>query len=121
MSARSAKTPRRRQDRSPVTQPQYLVVGKVLRPHGVRGELRLEIHSDTPAHLGEVETVYLGEAHRPRRLKSSRLHQGVILITLEGCEDRDRADALRGELVSVKFQPMMPPQAQPKPQPQLAG
>jgi 16S rRNA processing protein RimM len=51
--------------------------------------------------LSEVETVYIGENHKPYRLKSSRLHTGVLLISVEGCEDRDEADALRGELVSV--------------------
>jgi 16S rRNA processing protein RimM len=83
--------------------PQYLVIGKVLRPHGIRGELRLEMHTDTPAHLQEVDTVYVGEKHKAYRLKSFRVHMGLILVTLAGLPDRTTADALRGEIVSVKF------------------
>lgn len=107
MSERSAKTsgPRARPRRSahpPAQEPKFLAIGKVLRPHGIRGELRLEMHTGSPSHLSEVETVYIGDNHEPRRLKSFRLHKGLLLISVEGCGDRDAADALRGLLVSVK-------------------
>lgn len=100
-AGRPVRPVRRRTAKSPIDEPQFLVVGKVLRPHGIRGELRLEIHTGSPSHLSEVETVYIGETHKPYRLKSSRLHTGVLLISVEGCEGRNEADALRGELVSV--------------------
>ena len=112
MSARFTKaktTPRRRARSKPAErEPQYLVIGKVLRPHGVRGELRLEIHTDSPSHLHEVGTVYIGADHQPHGLKSFRSHQGLLLISVEGCEDRDEADALRGELVAVKIKDAAP-------------
>jgi len=105
-STKTKQPARRRQP--PDREPQYLVIGRVLRPHGIRGELRLEIHTDQPSHLREVETVYIGDDHRPSALKSFRLHQSVLLLTVAGCEDRAAADALRGLLVAVKLEEAAP-------------
>ena len=90
-----------REPKTASREPQFMAVGKVLRPQGVRGELRLEIHTGYPGHLADVDTVYIGESHLPRRLQSSRQHQKTLLIKIEGCDDRTQADALRGQLISV--------------------
>lgn len=74
-----------------------------MRPHGVRGELRLELLTDYPTHLSEVKTVYAGENHSPHRLLGFRLHRGVLLITIEGCNDRTEADRWRGVEVAVRL------------------
>lgn len=73
----------------------------MLRPHGVRGELRLEVYTGTPTHLKEVETVYVGDKQRPYPLESSRLHQKILLIKLKGCDDREQADQLRGQVIAI--------------------
>ncbi|MBI3176465.1 MAG: 16S rRNA processing protein RimM [Chloroflexi bacterium] len=67
----------------------------------MRGELRLEIQTGFPGHLAEVKTVYVGEGHAPHRLESSRFHSGVLVVKLEGCDDRTLAEALRGEVLYV--------------------
>lgn len=113
MTNRSTTQPKnsiRRQSRrkAATTTPQYLVIGKVFRPHGIRGELRVEIHTDTPNHLQDVETVYLGEDHQPYNLDSFRLHSGVLLITLAEVTDRDQAELLRGAIVAVKLEEAAP-------------
>ena len=41
------------------TQPDYLVVGEILRPHGVRGELRMRIVTDYPERLHELKKLFL--------------------------------------------------------------
>ncbi|MEK7326690.1 MAG: hypothetical protein AAB217_15715, partial [Chloroflexota bacterium] len=55
-------TRRRGKGQASPAEPRFLAVGKVLRPHGVRGELLLQVQTDSPTHLVEVETVYIGEA-----------------------------------------------------------
>jgi 16S rRNA processing protein RimM len=57
-------------------EPERLVVGRVLRPHGVRGELSVEV-------------------------RAARLHLGRLLLSLEGVTDRDAADRLRGAWLSI--------------------
>ncbi|MBN2005289.1 MAG: 16S rRNA processing protein RimM [Anaerolineae bacterium] len=89
-------------------EPRYLVVGRILRPHGVRGELRAEILTDYPQHLAEVHTLYVGDDYQPYTLQAVRFHQNVMLLTLKDCADRDAAEGLRGALVSIAIKDAVP-------------
>jgi 16S rRNA processing protein RimM len=80
----------------------FLAVGRVLRPHGVRGELLLASLTDFPEHLSEHKLVYLGEPPRAHPLAGVRLHRGQLIIRLADCRDRDSADAFRDQLVQIE-------------------
>jgi 16S rRNA processing protein RimM len=90
---------------------EFLAIGRVVRPHGVRGELVLEMMTDFPERLSEVDTVYLGEAAEPHPLASARRHRKQLLLRLADCHDRDCADAYRGQLVRIRAEarPPLPP------------
>jgi len=94
-------------------EPRYLAIGRILRPHGVRGELRAEILTDYPDRLQTVfarqsQTLYVGKAHRPFTLTGVRFHQGAMLLTFKECTTRDEADALRGALVEIALEDAVP-------------
>jgi 16S rRNA processing protein RimM len=80
-----------------------LVVGRVLRPHGVRGEVVVEIHTDSPTERFAVGSVLATDpaAAGPLRVDEVRSHQGRLLVTFDGFADRDVADRLRGVLLLV--------------------
>lgn len=79
-----------------------LAVGRVLRPHGVRGDLLLETLTDFPQHLSEVETVYLGEPPVAHPLTSARVHRGQLILRLTDVTTREAADEFRRQLVQIK-------------------
>lgn len=79
---------------------QYRAIGTVSRPHGIRGELRVETYESASPLIG-VDKIYVGPDHQPHTLQESRVHQAALLIKLAGCEDRDRADAFRGQDISI--------------------
>jgi 16S rRNA processing protein RimM len=92
--------------RTPPDPPGRLVVGRVLRPHGVRGELSVEVLSDAPERFAPGAELGAGdpdgpEPPRPVTVRAARLHQGRLLLSLEGVEDRDAADRLRGAWLSI--------------------
>jgi len=89
-------------------EPSYLTVGRVVRPHGVRGELRAEILTDSPERLPQLPRVYLGRRQTPYKVQSVRLHKGLMLLQLEGVADRDAAETLRGALVQIAVQDALP-------------
>jgi len=89
-------------------EPRYLAVGRVLRPHGVHGELRVEVLTDFPEHLVDVQTVYVGQRHRPYQIAGMRFHRDVMLLTLAGCTDRNTAEMLRGQLLEVALDDAIP-------------
>lgn len=86
----------------------FLVIGRVAAPRGVRGELRVNIETDAPERFGDLERVLLGEDHVPFRVESAQVHRGQALLTLEGIEDRDAAEAWRGAYVYVLSDDALP-------------
>lgn len=90
------------------TGPRFLSVGRVLRPHGIRGELRVELLTDYPERLALHAVLYLGREARPYPLEGVRFHKGAALIKLAGCDDRNAAEELRGQQVQIPIEEAVP-------------
>jgi 16S rRNA processing protein RimM len=66
-------------------EPDRLVVGRVLRPHGIKGELSVEILSDAPERFAVGAELGVGDPDGPEPLRTAvvaavRRHQGRLLI-----------------------------------------
>ena len=90
------------------TEPLFLVVGRILRPHGIRGELKIQLLTDYPERLAQHPSLFLGPELRRYPLKEVRFHKGTALIKLSGCVDRNTADELRGQLVQIPMEWAVP-------------
>ncbi|MDX6332960.1 MAG: rRNA processing protein RimM [Streptosporangiaceae bacterium] len=75
-----------------------LVVGRITRPHGVRGEVSVEVRTDEPDRRFAVGHVLTTDpvAAGPLTVESMRWHSGRLLIQFAGVTDRNQADDLRG-------------------------
>lgn len=80
----------------------FLVVGRVLRPHGISGEVRVALDTDHPERLSPPLTVYLGVERMPYTIERARLDRGAMLLKLEGLDSREQAGALRGLEVAIR-------------------
>lgn len=89
-------------------EPRYLAVGRVARPFGLRGELKVTVLTDYPEQLGRLRTVYLGPQAQAWTVEGLRLHQGAALFKLCGCDDRNAAEALRDMLVQITLEDAVP-------------
>lgn len=89
-------------------EPRYLAVGRIIRPWGVRGELKVEILTEDPTRFQRLKVVYVGPQFVPYRLERARLHKGHLLLKLAGCDDRNAAEALRDLLVQVAMKDALP-------------
>ena len=78
-----------------------LVVGRIGRPHGIRGELTVQVHTDDPDLRFAAGSVLATEpaARGPLTVASSRWHSGRLLVAFAGYADRDSAEDLRGTLL----------------------
>jgi 16S rRNA processing protein RimM len=83
-------------------EPVFLVVGKLRRPHGLRGELIMEVITDFPERLEPGVQVYVGEGFRPLRIRSRRWHGKLLLIAFDGYHEREAAGEFRNWLVYVR-------------------
>lgn len=82
-----------------------ILVAEVVKPHGLRGEVCIDSFADSPFLFGEVPSVFLAkEGGKPRRFRvlTHRKHKGRVLLTFEGVDGREAADALRGYQVLVR-------------------
>lgn len=94
-------------------QPRYLLLGEILRPHGIRGELRVRLLTDYPERLSEMESVFIGrnpESDDVTRyhIDQIRVHQGYGLLKLKEIDSRDAADLLRELFVMVELENAVP-------------
>ncbi|CAN5655499.1 ribosome maturation factor RimM [soil metagenome] len=88
-----------------------VVVGRVGRPHGVRGEVSVEVRTDDP-HTRFAEGSMLNTEpthHGPLTVCGSRWHGGRLLLAFDQVADRDMAAGLRGALLVVDAQDPAPP------------
>ncbi|MBL8116282.1 MAG: 16S rRNA processing protein RimM [Anaerolineae bacterium] len=94
-------------------QPRFLIIGEILRPHGIAGELRMKVLTNYPERLRQLKTVYLAENvdsenPQPYDIQSVRMHQEYALMRFKGINDRDAADHLRQLVVMVAIDDAIP-------------
>lgn len=91
------RTPPTPPDRShtPTGEPvRFLVIGRILGPVGLAGELRARVLTDFPERFTQVQTVYVGDNLRPYRAQNVRLEGGTVLLRLEGVSDANAVQVL---------------------------
>ncbi len=98
-----------------------VVVGRIGRAHGIKGEVSVEPRTDEPDRRFVDGTVLVTrtpqgtEPHGPARpttltVHRSRWHQSRLLVTFEGVEDRTAAEALRGLSLVTEVDPAEVPE-----------
>ncbi|MEX0789536.1 MAG: ribosome maturation factor RimM [Actinomycetota bacterium] len=83
---------------------EFLLVGRVVKPHGLRGEVLVRVLSDNPSRFAAGAELLLGpdlESARPVPIVSSRDHKGALLVFFEGYHSLEEAEPLREWLLFV--------------------
>ena len=87
--------------------PDQLLVARIGKPHGLRGEVTVQLHTDDPERRFADGAVLATQAAAgsgvPRQLtvRSTRVHRGIWLLTFEEVPDRTGAESLRGTRLVV--------------------
>ena len=73
-----------------------LVIGEVLKPQGIRGELKVKTYTDAPEDVKAFGTVYIED--KPYKILSFRVgNDGAAYMGLRGIPDRNAAELFRGK------------------------
>lgn len=86
----------------------FVAIGRIGAPWGVRGDVKVTLHTDFPERFQELEVVYLGPDARPVKLMASRAHKDHILVRFEGYPDRSAVEQLRGLWVQIPQDAVVP-------------
>jgi 16S rRNA processing protein RimM len=81
-----------------------LVVGRIGRPHGIRGDVVVDVRTDDPGLRFAVGSVLATEpaAAGPLTIGGTRWHSGRLLVSFDGVPDRSAAQELGGVLLTVE-------------------
>jgi 16S rRNA processing protein RimM len=95
------------------SQPRFLLIGEILRPHGIAGEVRMRVLTHYPEHLADLEKVYLSEDPDAADgtsyvLEQVRMHQQYALLKLKGVDTRDQAERIRQLWVMIEANDAVP-------------
>ena len=76
-----------------------LLVGEVLKPQGIRGEIKVKPFTDSAEDFKEFKRIFLdGEEYK---ILSVRAGAGEVYLVLRGVPDRNAAELLRGKKITV--------------------
>ncbi|MBB5116710.1 16S rRNA processing protein RimM [Streptomyces eurocidicus] len=84
-----------------------LVVGRIGRAHGIKGEVSIEVRTDEPElRLGPGAVLATDPAGAgPLTIETGRVHSGRLLLRFAGVKDRTAAEALRNILLIAEVDP----------------
>lgn len=92
--------------------PEYLVIGQITKPHGVRGELRVDVSTDEPARFLKLKEVLIARNERQTpqmmEVESVRFHQDKALVKFVGLNYRDQIEEFRKWLVLIPIDQAIP-------------
>lgn len=76
-----------------------LIIGEVLKPQGIRGELKIKPYTDSAEDFRGLKRVFLGREEF--KVLSVRTGDGAVYLGLRGVPDRNAAELLRGREVCI--------------------
>jgi len=77
------------------------VVGRIGRPHGLRGEVTVQVHTDFPDQRFATGVLLRGDTGDTLRVDTVRPHNGALLVRFAGIADRAAAAELCGQVLSI--------------------
>ena len=79
--------------------PETIVIGEILKPQGVRGEVKVKPLLDDAANMRHFKKVYIGG--KEYKVLSCRADAQAAYLALSGVADRDAAELLRGKQIEA--------------------
>lgn len=82
-----------------------VVIGQITRPHGVRGEVRVNLFTDSPDSLKQFKKLFVrrqGQPDRVVRIEVMKPHKASVILKLEGTGNRNDAEDLVGAEILVR-------------------
>ncbi len=83
-------------------EPNFFVVGRVLRAWGIRGDLKIAPFTDRPEDFKQYRSILVGPQRKHYNVKSFRPYQGNWLLHLIGVDSRNEAKLLHGQEILIE-------------------
>jgi 16S rRNA processing protein RimM len=84
--------------------PEYLVVGEIVAPFGIRGGVKVHLDTDFPELVLEATHLYIGDPPTRYLVEWAQAYKQIVRLKLSGCDDRNAAETLRRQPVQVSME-----------------
>lgn len=82
----------------------FVVIGKLRRSHGVRGDMLFEVMTDFPERIKKGKTVYVGEEFEEKIVTGARKHHIGLILHLAGYDSPEEVGVLRNQMVYSRIE-----------------
>ena len=79
----------------------YLAVGAIAGPHGVRGQFKVKLFAESPAALEKYGALQIDDGRALKLTVKSLNNKGLVIVSAVGVTSREAAESLRGFLLST--------------------
>lgn len=73
-----------------------ILVGQITNAHGIQGMLKVYPYTDDSERFFDLKEIYIGNESTSRAIESVSIQKKIILLKVEGIEDRNHAERLKG-------------------------
>ncbi len=80
---------------------QWMPIGRIAGPFGLRGEIKVDLLTDFPDRFKDMKQVYVGLERRPYGIITSRRHRRQVLLTLQGLDTPEDIARLRQKELAI--------------------
>lgn len=96
----------------PLAEQVYVSIGRVLRPHGLRGEIRIEPFTAKKENFFVYTKIFLAAPDdtkkREYRVNQAKLSGTAMVLKLDGCDNRNEAESLQGQEIWLDSRDLPP-------------
>jgi 16S rRNA processing protein RimM len=90
---------------SPESQsPDFVIIGRIIKPHGVRGAVKVEPITEVPKRYADLDNVFIGTEDQPGEMfeiARVQFQNKIVILMLKGIESRSQAEALRNSFIHI--------------------
>ncbi len=81
----------------------YLLIGEVVKPQGVSGEVKIKPYTDDLGRFKKLKTIYIEEkeGYREGEMRLVRVHDGMVYLVIDNAATMEQAEKLRGAKIYV--------------------
>ena len=82
---------------------EYIMIGEVLKPQGIRGEVKVRPITNDVSRFKGVKSVFLkkGDSYTEKAVKVTRVDEDAAYLIFDGVADRNAAELMRGQFLYV--------------------
>lgn len=79
----------------------YIECGQIVKPQGIKGEVKVYPWCDEPDFILDFKTLYLGKEKTPIKIKSGRVQNAMVILKLDGVDTVEDAQKLRNTVLYI--------------------